>query len=205
LIEKLKSQAVGKVKNFEYGINFYNFIKPEATQSGLFQTSVANLKGSYVIPKGSFLDTKIKEQEKEAEFFSKLIYVGIFSMLIGIGILYFYVNSKMLIDFMNKIPLDVATVVFLGLGFMAAAQALVIYHYNVGNSLRNMRMLVSPVVIGTDCLLIILFLTSHFGQYPFVRFRLIYLIVLIHGLILLNLYPEKQVGHIQPSNFLIVP
>ena len=152
--EKLKSQAVGKVKNFEYGINLYNFIKPEATQSGLFQTSVANLKGSYVIPKGSFLDTKIKEQEKEAEFFSKLIYVGIFSMLIGIGILYFYVNSKMLIDFMNKIPLDVATVVFLGLGFMAAAQALVIYPYNVGNSLRNMRMLVSPVVIGTACLLI---------------------------------------------------
>ncbi|MBO0478549.1 HAMP domain-containing histidine kinase [Vagococcus fluvialis] len=152
--ENLKSQAVGKVKNFEYGINLYNFIKPEATQSGLFQTSVANLKGSYVIPKGSFLDTKIKEQEKEAEFFSKLIYVGIFSMLIGIGILYFYVNSKMLIDFMNKIPLDVATVVFLGLGFMAAAQALVIYPYNVGNSLRNMRMLVSPVVIGTACLLI---------------------------------------------------
>ncbi|MGF2054854.1 sensor histidine kinase [Vagococcus fluvialis] len=152
--EKLKSQAVGKVKNFEYGINLYNFIKPEATQSGLFQTSVANLKGSYVIPKGSFLDTKIKEQEKEAEFFSKLIYVGIFSMLIGIGILYFYVNSKMLIDFMNKIPLDVATIVFLGLGFMAAAQALVIYPYNVGNSLRNMRMLVSPVVIGTACLLI---------------------------------------------------
>lgn len=152
--EKLKSQAVGKVKNFEYGINLYNFIKPEATQSGLFQTSVANLKGSYVIPKGSFLDTKIKEQEKEAEFFSKLIYVGIFSMLIGIGILYFYVNSKMLIDFMNKIPLDVATVVFLGLGFVAAAQALVIYPYNVGNSLRNMRMLVSPVVIGTACLLI---------------------------------------------------
>ncbi len=152
--EKLKSQAVGKVKNFEYEINLYNFIKPEATQSGLFQTSVANLKGSYVIPKGSFLDTKIKEQEKEAEFFSKLIYVGIFSMLIGIGILYFYVNSKMLIDFMNKIPLDVATVVFLGLGFMAAAQALVIYPYNVGNSLRNMRMLVSPVVIGTACLLI---------------------------------------------------
>ncbi|MBO0428514.1 HAMP domain-containing histidine kinase [Vagococcus fluvialis] len=152
--EKLKSQAVGKVKNFEYGINLYNFIKPEATQSGLFQTSVANLKGSYVIPKGSFLNTKIKEQEKEAEFFSKLIYVGIFSMLIGIGILYFYVNSKMLIDFMNKIPLDVATVVFLGLGFMAAAQALVIYPYNVGNSLRNMRMLVSPVVIGTACLLI---------------------------------------------------
>lgn len=152
--EKLKSQAVGKLKNFEYGINLYNFIKPEATQSGLFQTSVANLKGSYVIPKGSFLDTKIKEQEKEAEFFSKLIYVGIFSMLIGIGILYFYVNSKMLIDFMNKIPLDVATVVFLGLGFMAAAQALVIYPYNVGNSLRNMRMLVSPVVIGTACLLI---------------------------------------------------
>lgn len=152
--EKLKSQAVGKVKNFEYGINLYNFIKPEATQSGLFQTSVANLKGSYVIPKGSFLDTKIKEQEKEAEFFSKLIYVGIFSMLIGIGILYFYVNSKMLIDFMNKIPLDVATVVFLGLGFMAAAQALVIYPYNVGNSLSNMRMLVSPVVIGTACLLI---------------------------------------------------
>lgn len=152
--EKLKSQAVGKVKNFEYGINLYNFIKPEATQSGLFQTSVANLKGSYVIPKGSSLDTKIKEQEKEAEFFSKLIYVGIFSMLIGIGILYFYVNSKMLIDFMNKIPLDVATVVFLGLGFMAAAQALVIYPYNVGNSLRNMRMLVSPVVIGTACLLI---------------------------------------------------
>ena len=152
--EKLKSQAVGKVKNFEYGINLYNFIKPEATQSGLFQTSVANLKGSYVIPKGSFLDTKIKEQEKEADFFSKLIYVGIFSMLIGIGILYFYVNSKMLIDFMNKIPLDVATVVFLGLGFMAAAQALVIYPYNVGNSLRNMRMLVSPVVIGTACLLI---------------------------------------------------
>jgi signal transduction histidine kinase len=152
--EKLKSQAVGKVKNFEYGINLYNFIKPEATQSGLFQTSVANLKGSYVIPKGSFLDTKIKEQEKEAEFFSKLIYVGIFSMLIGIGILYFYVNSKLLIDFMNKIPLDVATVVFLGLGFMAAAQALVIYPYNVGNSLRNMRMLVSPVVIGTACLLI---------------------------------------------------
>ncbi|MFI3621492.1 sensor histidine kinase [Vagococcus fluvialis] len=152
--EKLKSQAVGKVKDFEYGINLYNFIKPEATQSGLFQTSVANLKGSYVIPKGSFLDTKIKEQEKEAEFFSKLIYVGIFSMLIGIGILYFYVNSKMLIDFMNKIPLDVATVIFLGLGFMAAAQALVIYPYNVGNSLRNMRMLVSPVVIGTACLLI---------------------------------------------------
>lgn len=152
--ENLKSQAVGKVKNFEYGINLYNFIKPEATQSGLFQTSVANLKGSYVIPKGSFLDTKIKEQEKEAEFFSKLIYVGIFSMLIGIGILYFYVNSKMLIDFMNKIPLDVATVVFLGLGFVAAAQALVIYPYNVGNSLRNMRMLVSPVVIGTACLLI---------------------------------------------------
>ncbi|MEQ7220642.1 HAMP domain-containing sensor histidine kinase [Vagococcus fluvialis] len=152
--EKLKSQAVGKVKNFEYGINLYNFIKPEATQSGLFQTSVANLKGSYVIPKGSFLDTKIKEQEKEAEFFSKLIYVGIFSMLIGIGILYFYVNSKMLIDFMNKIPLDVATVVFLGLGFMAAAQALVIYPYNVGNNLSNMRMLVSPVVIGTACLLI---------------------------------------------------
>lgn len=152
--ENLKSQAVGKVKNFEYGINLDNFIKPEATQSGLFQTSVANLKGSYVIPKGSFLDTKIKEQEKEAEFFSKLIYVGIFSMLIGIGILYFYVNSKMLIDFMNKIPLDVATVVFLGLGFMAAAQALVIYPYNVGNSLRNMRMLVSPVVIGTACLLI---------------------------------------------------
>lgn len=152
--EKLKSQAVGKVKNFEYGINLYNFIKPEATQSGLFQTSVANLKGSYVIPKGSFLDTKIKEQEKEAEFFSKLIYVGIFSMLIGIGILYFYVNSKMLIDFMNKIPLDVAIVIFLGLGFVAAAQALVIYPYNVGNSLRNMRMLVSPVVIGTACLLI---------------------------------------------------
>ena len=152
--EKLKSQAVGKVKNFEYGINLYNFIKPEATQSGLFQTSVANLKGSYVIPKGSFLDTKIKEQEKEAEFFSKLIYVGIFSMLIGIGILYFYVNSKMLIDFMNKIPLDVATIVFLGLGFMAAAQALVIYPYNVGNNLSNMRMLVSPVVIGTACLLI---------------------------------------------------
>lgn len=152
--EKLKSQAVGKVKNFEYGINLYNFIKPEATQSGLFQTSVANLKGSYVIPKGSFLDTKIKEQEKEAEFFSKLIYVGIFSMLIGIGILYFYVNSKMLINFMNKIPLDVAIVVFLGLGFVAAAQALVIYPYNVGNSLSNMRMLVSPVVIGTACLLI---------------------------------------------------
>lgn len=152
--EKLKSQAVGKVKNFEYGINLYNFIKPEATQSGLFQTSVANLKGSYVIPKGSFLDTKIKEQEKEAEFFSKLIYVGIFSMLIGIGLLYFYVNSKMLINFMNKIPLDVAIVVFLGLGFVAAAQALVIYPYNVGNSLSNMRMLVSPVVIGTACLLI---------------------------------------------------
>ncbi|MFW7374094.1 histidine kinase dimerization/phospho-acceptor domain-containing protein [Vagococcus fluvialis] len=152
--EKLKSQAVGKVKNFEYGINLYNFIKPEATQSGLFQTSVANLKGSYVIPKGSFLDTKIKEQEKEAEFFSKLIYVGIFSMLIGIGILYFYVNSKMLINFMNKIPLDVATVVFLGLGFVAAAQALVIYPYNVGNNLSNMRMLVSPVIIGTACLLI---------------------------------------------------
>lgn len=152
--EKLKSQAVGKVKNFEYGINLYNFIKPEATQSGLFQTSVANLKGSYVIPKGSFLDTKIKEQEKEAEFFSKLIYVGIFSMLIGIGILYFYVNSKMLINFMNKIPLDVATVVFLGLGFAAAAQALVIYPYNVGNNLSNMRMLVSPVIIGTACLLI---------------------------------------------------
>ncbi|MFW7360991.1 histidine kinase dimerization/phospho-acceptor domain-containing protein [Vagococcus fluvialis] len=152
--EKLKSQAVGKVKNFEYGINLYNFIKPEATQSGLFQTSVANLKGSYVILKGSFLDTKIKEQEKEAEFFSKLIYVGIFSMLIGIGISYFYVNSKMLIDFMNKIPLDVATVVFLGLGFMATAQALVIYPYNVGNNLSNMRMLVSPVVIGTACLLI---------------------------------------------------
>lgn len=152
--EKLKSQAVGKVKNFEYGINLYNFIKPEATQSGLFQTSVANLKGSYVIPKGSFLDTKIKEQEKEAEFFSKLIYVGIFSMLIGIGILYFYVNSKMLIDFMNKIPLDVATVVFLGLGFVAAAQALAIYPYNVGNNLSNVRMLVSPVVIGTACLLI---------------------------------------------------
>jgi signal transduction histidine kinase len=37
---------------------------------------------------------------------------------------------------------------------MAAAQALVIYPYNVGNSLRNMRMLVSPVVIGTACLLI---------------------------------------------------
>ncbi|WP_288394452.1 HAMP domain-containing sensor histidine kinase [uncultured Vagococcus sp.] len=152
--EKLKSQAVGKVKNFEYGINLSNFIKSEATQSGLFQTSVANLKGSYVIPKGSFLDTKTKEQEKEAEFFSKLIYVGIFSMLIGIGILYFYVNSKMLIDFMNKIPLDVATVVFLGLGFVAAAQALVIYPYNVGNNLSNMRMLVSPVIIGTACLLI---------------------------------------------------
>lgn len=152
--EKLKSQAVGKVKNFEYGINLYNFIKPEATQSGLFQTSVANLKGSYVIPKGSFLDTKIKEQEKEAEFFSKLIYVGIFSMLIGIGILYFYVNSKMLIDFMNKIPLDVAIVVFLGLGFVAAAQALVIYPYNIGNNLSNMRMLVGPVVIGFVCLLI---------------------------------------------------
>lgn len=152
--EKLKSQAVGKVKNFEYGINLYNFIKPEATQSGLFQISVANLKGSYVIPKGSFLDTKIKEQEKEAEFFSKLIYVGIFSMLIGIGILYFYVNSKMLIDFMNKIPLDVAIVVFLGLGFVAAAQALVIYPYNIGNNLSNMRMLVGPVVIGFVCLLI---------------------------------------------------
>lgn len=152
--EKLKSQAVGKVKNFEYGINLSNFIKSEATQSGLFQTSVANLKGSYVIPKGSFLDTKTKEQEKEAEFFSKLIYVGIFSMLIGIGILYFYVNSKMLINFMNKIPLDVATVVFLGLGFVAAAQALVIYPYNVGNNLSNMRMLVSPVIIGTACLLI---------------------------------------------------
>lgn len=149
--EKLKSQGASKAKEFEYGIGLYNFIKPEATSSGLFQTARTNLKGIYVITKGSILDMRMKEQKEDKEMFSKLVYVGIFSMLIGIIFLYIYVNSKMLITKMNFIAMDVAAVFFLVLGFISASQVLFIHPYNLGG-MTNVSMLAIPILIGGICL-----------------------------------------------------
>ena len=149
--DKLKSIGMGKIYQREYSMDFYTFIKEEVRNQGLFHSTRVTLKGSYIISKESSLAKEWAKQEEDKALFSKLIYVGLFSMLIGIGILYMYINTSITYKWMKKLPIDIAIIIFLVGGFIAAFLGTSIYPYNLGG-INTLRMLVPPVLAG--CLLI---------------------------------------------------
>lgn len=153
-IEKaMKEKGTGKIHQDSRQVSIYPYIKEEYANRGLFENFGTNFKGSYMITKGSVLDKQLKAQAESKQLFSKLIYVGIFSMIIGVIILYLYINTQFISEWFKRISLDIALLLFLGLGFIAAGTAITIYPYNLG-ILNNLYGFGLFIVLGFFALLI---------------------------------------------------
>ncbi|MEG0601115.1 MAG: HAMP domain-containing sensor histidine kinase [Vagococcus sp.] len=147
----LKENGYGKINREEYPIGFHQLITSEASEKGLFQSTMAFLKGYSIVSKDSNLATQLKEQDQSREVFSQLIYVGIIAMLVGIVVLYLYINTDFILLKLKKLPIDIAIIIFLILGFFAAFSAVVVHPYNMSVT-SNLYNIILPFVGGLFCL-----------------------------------------------------
>lgn len=141
--KELKAKGIGEASKGEKNVSISAFISEQA----LFDSSGTTLKGYYVIKKDSNFAKQIKKNTEDQILFGKFVYVGLFLMLVGIVVLYLYINSDSLYEKLKKIPIDVLLVIFLSLGFVSAAQVFRIFPYNQGMP-TNIRQLALPIGLG---------------------------------------------------------
>lgn len=150
---KLEEDGMGKIYQDEYPMNFNSYVMEEAREQGLFQSTKATLEGNYSISKDSSLAKEWIKQEQGKKLFNQLLYAGLFSMLVGIGVLYIYINTTIIYSWMKKLPIDIAILVFLGAGFVAAFLGTYIYPYNLGTA-QIFRMLAPIMLFGVSSILL---------------------------------------------------
>ncbi|MEG2707842.1 MAG: histidine kinase dimerization/phospho-acceptor domain-containing protein [Vagococcus sp.] len=150
---KLKNEGTGKIQRATRTVSIYPYIDEEATRKGLFENDVTTINVSFMVKKGSVLDKQLKDQKESQAFFGQLIYLGIAFMLVGCALLFMYINTPFVYEMLKKVPVDVALILFLGLGFVAAVSGGLIYPYNLGG-FNNISGLVAPVMIGLTALTI---------------------------------------------------
>lgn len=145
--EALKKSGYGRITQDEYPVGLYQLVNSEASERGLFQSTMAVLKGYSIVAKDSTIAEQLKEQDKSREIFSQLIYVGIFTMVVGIIILYLYINTEWTVIRLKKLPIDIAIIIFLVCGFIAAFSTVVVHPYNV-STWSNLYNILLPFVVG---------------------------------------------------------
>lgn len=147
--KELKSLGYGEVKNEEHSVLLDSFVSEQT----LFYNFGTTLEGNYIVKKDSNIAENIKKNNSDQVLFGKLVYLGLFVILIGIIVLYVYINSSSRYEKLKKIPIDMLLLLFLWLGFVSATQIFYIYPYNQGMT-TNIRKLTIPIVVGTITLAI---------------------------------------------------